>query len=69
MLNFREIYCVTFISVELYELSFSQTKSVTSEKSRFIANSASSDSKPKSVNRFWVAVGFKTSLVLERQMK
>ena len=69
MLNFREIYCVTFVSAKLYELFFSLTKSVTSEKSRFIANSASSDSKPKSANRFWVSVDFNTSLVLERQLK
>jgi hypothetical protein len=55
--------------VELYELFFSQTKSVTSEKSGFIANSASSDSKLKSAKRFWVAVGFNTPLVLERQLK
>jgi len=66
MLNFCEIYCVTFVSVEIYELFFSQTKSITSEKSRFIANFASNDSKPKSANRFWVAVDFNTSLVPER---
>ena len=69
MLNSREIYCVKFVSLELYEHFFSQTKSVTSEKSCFIANSASSDSKLKSANQFWVAVDFNTSLVLGRQLK
>jgi hypothetical protein len=69
MLNFRKIYCVTFVSVELYELYFSQTISVTSEKSRFVANSASSDSKPKYAKRFLFTVDFNTPLVLERQLK
>jgi len=69
MLHFREIYFVIFVSVKLYDLFFSQTKSVTSEKLRFVANSTCSDSKPKSANRFRVSVHFNTPLVLERQLK
>jgi hypothetical protein len=39
------------------------------EKSQFLANSASVDSKPKLVNRFWAIVDLNTSFILDRQLK